>query len=279
MFLLSQLEDTHDELSIEGKPLVQIFDTAEDIDHLLHLLYDMKSTKDYFLTYLWFSYPLLLCRSCDLRRKFLFKVIEVMLRLGNKYEICQLVAEATGHLHVEFPMTLYDWDCWCSSIQQYIFKGIENQNGLLFDIMNLALQYEILSILPVAYFSCLADIVGLHDSCYHYCLSRILIAWIPRTPYWLVKNAMMDPMQCFHHTQNRPAFQAGIKSCKTYPNILSSGWIPVNVPMAVSKWVYAPAISPVLSWCSGSQELVPVMHSYSKNKHIGTWAWITVMWF
>ena len=52
MFLLSQLEDTHDELSIEGKPLVQIFDTAEDIDHLLHLLYDMKSTKDYFLTYL-----------------------------------------------------------------------------------------------------------------------------------------------------------------------------------------------------------------------------------
>jgi len=40
MFSISKSEDTHDEPFIEGKPLVQIFDTAEDIGHLLRLLYD-----------------------------------------------------------------------------------------------------------------------------------------------------------------------------------------------------------------------------------------------
>lgn len=35
MFSISKSEDTHEPF-IEGKPLVQIFDTAEDIDHLLY---------------------------------------------------------------------------------------------------------------------------------------------------------------------------------------------------------------------------------------------------
>lgn len=90
-----------------------------------------------------------------------------MLRLGNKYDIHQLVTEATGRLHVEFPTNLRHWDLRSPSVQKYTFEGIKEQNGLLFDIVNLALQYEILSILPVAYFSCLADIVGLQNSCYH----------------------------------------------------------------------------------------------------------------
>jgi len=90
-----------------------------------------------------------------------------MLRLGNKYDIHQLVAEATGRLHIEFPTNLHHWDLRFPSVQKYTFKGIKEQNGLLFDVVNLALQHEILSILPVAYFSCLADIVGFQDSCYH----------------------------------------------------------------------------------------------------------------
>jgi hypothetical protein len=125
-----------------------------------------KFTKDCFRIYVRFSYCLLLCRGCDPRKKIPFKVIEVMLRLpGNKYDIHQLIAEATGRLHVEFPTTLYHWDRRWVGVQKFIFKGIKEQNGLLFDIINLALEYGLLSILPVTYFLCLGDIVGLQDSC------------------------------------------------------------------------------------------------------------------
>ncbi|KIM45345.1 hypothetical protein M413DRAFT_442019 [Hebeloma cylindrosporum] len=139
MFSILQPENMDDEPSVEGKPLVRVFDTAEDIDQLLRALYD---------------------RGCDPRRKMPFKVIEVMLRLGNKYDIPHFVAEATGRLHVEFPTTLSQWDVqrhW-SLPRGGSFRGIKGQKGLLFDIVNLALQYEISSILPAAYFLCLRDI-------------------------------------------------------------------------------------------------------------------------
>jgi hypothetical protein len=59
-----------------------------------------------------------------------------------------------------------------------------------------------------------------------------------------VKNVMMDPVQCFHHAQNRPVFQVGIRSYRTYPTILSDGWTPVYAPKTVSKALYALALSP-----------------------------------
>jgi hypothetical protein len=82
-----------------------------------------------------------------------------MIRLGRKYDIDHLRDEALLRLTVEFPTTLSEWENLAPNYTQIIHE--EENDGLLYDIVNLAHQNDIKSILPAAYYLCLQEIVSL----------------------------------------------------------------------------------------------------------------------
>ncbi len=84
-----------------------------------------------------------------------FPAVAAMLRLGSKYDFVQLREEALLRLRFEFPSTLQEWDRLPSE-----YTHILEQKGILFDIINLALEQGIVSILPPAYYLCIEDIVS-----------------------------------------------------------------------------------------------------------------------
>ena len=80
------------------------------------------------------------------------------MRLGSKYEFEDLREEALFRLRAAFPTTLEVWD---ATAHDYT---IPPRPSLLIDIVNLALEQGIMSILPSAYFLCIEsgeDIVSL----------------------------------------------------------------------------------------------------------------------
>ncbi|KAJ3516380.1 hypothetical protein NMY22_g14221 [Coprinellus aureogranulatus] len=82
-----------------------------------------------------------------------FNVLAAMIRMGRKYEIDYLRDEALVRLTMEFPTTLAEWD----KLPHY-YTQIVHQNGILFDIINLAQQSDIKSILPAAYYLCIQEL-------------------------------------------------------------------------------------------------------------------------
>ena len=75
-----------------------------------------------------------------------------MLRLGSKYDFEHLREEALFRLCAEFPTTLRGWDKSRRSC-----KYITERPGLLFDVINLALEQGLVSILPMAYLCCIEN--------------------------------------------------------------------------------------------------------------------------
>ncbi|TEB24220.1 hypothetical protein FA13DRAFT_1638894, partial [Coprinellus micaceus] len=79
------------EPTVESCPVVVLQDTAEDIKHLLLILYGDRSDEP----------PQ-------------FPVLAAMIRLGRKYEIARLKEDALGLLKKAFPVTLDDHsECMC----------------------------------------------------------------------------------------------------------------------------------------------------------------------
>lgn len=87
-----------------------------------------------------------------------FPILAAMLRLGKKYEIDYLRDEALTRLTSEFPRTLKEMQLLPPE-----YSYIKHQKGILYDIINLARETAVYSILPVAFYLCLQDIVG-HQS-------------------------------------------------------------------------------------------------------------------
>jgi hypothetical protein len=84
-----------------------------------------------------------------LKKQLPFAVVAAFLRLGTKYEIPDLRAEATKRLVTDYPLGLELLEPRTNekiSIQPYY--------GKIFDVVNLAREMGILSILPVALYSC-----------------------------------------------------------------------------------------------------------------------------
>ncbi|TFK38969.1 hypothetical protein BDQ12DRAFT_735184 [Crucibulum laeve] len=129
MFLVPQPPD---EPTVEGCAVVHLADSAEDVYHVLAALYD----KNY-----------------NIRDSLPYPAVAAMLRLGLKYQFDHLRDEAVARLTSEFPNNLEAWELLPSE-----YTHIKAQKGILFDIINLALQFSIRSILPVAYYLCLDDI-------------------------------------------------------------------------------------------------------------------------
>jgi hypothetical protein len=143
---------THSEPTVDGCPLLHLADAAEDVKHLLLALYDKYDAQS-----LQGSLCLTGMRRCyNPREAVEFNVLAAMIRMGRKYEIDYLREEALVRLTTEFPTTLTEWDKL-----PHFYTQIVHQNGILFDIINLALQNDIKSILPAAYYLCIQELVSL----------------------------------------------------------------------------------------------------------------------
>lgn len=78
--------------------------------------------------------------------------VSAWLRLGKKYDVQYLYQTALCALQEEFPSTLDDWlvardDC----------VAIRYQDGLIFESASIALDMDIMSILPTVYVQCLDE--------------------------------------------------------------------------------------------------------------------------
>lgn len=121
------------EAGIEGCPIVHLSDTAEDIHHILTALYD---------------------KGHNMRQALPFPVIAALLRLGKKYEFDHLRDVALLRLTSEFPTQLEEWDTLPDR-----FTHIVDRKGLLFDVISLAIECGVQSILPTAYFLAADNVV------------------------------------------------------------------------------------------------------------------------
>ena len=77
-----------------------------------------------------------------------FSKIAALLRLGTKYEIGHLRAEAMRRLCADFPSTLQQWDRRTKD-----FSKISYSLGTFFDIINLAREHKIAVILPAVFYT------------------------------------------------------------------------------------------------------------------------------
>lgn len=159
-----------------------------------------------------------------------------MLRLGRKYGFDGLYADAKSRLTTEFPTKFDD----ISSVYTYI----EAQNGLIIDVVNLAREIGIPSVLPLALYFCYAprnykdvicgerrddgSIASLSQQDKDVCLlacPSLLEAQFKHTLAWLSTSCVPSPHCTSPH------------ECKAArANIKSSIWVPVPEIHAVDNW-------------------------------------------
>ncbi|KAJ7449095.1 hypothetical protein B0H11DRAFT_2079552 [Mycena galericulata] len=116
------------EPTVEGCPIVQVSDSAKDWELLLGVLYDPFPPK---------------CKRP-------FPVLAAMLRLGRKYDIRKAKDDALERIHSEFPNDFKEWESTPSD-----FVHIDNERGILIDLLNLCYECGIYSSIPSLAFSCL----------------------------------------------------------------------------------------------------------------------------
>ncbi|KAJ7634521.1 hypothetical protein FB45DRAFT_829782 [Roridomyces roridus] len=117
------------EPTVEGCPVVILSgDKARDWELLLQVLYDPFGDQEALS----------------------FEVIAAMLRLGRKYGFATAEANAIRRIHFEYPNNLDIWDRSSNA-----FTKIEEYEGLVADILNLAHEFGINSSVPVIAYSCL----------------------------------------------------------------------------------------------------------------------------
>ncbi|KII84003.1 hypothetical protein PLICRDRAFT_702259 [Plicaturopsis crispa FD-325 SS-3] len=119
---------------VEGCPLVVLHDSAQDLESLLRALYD----RTYFHT----KY------TQSLRR------IASVLRLGKKYEITHLYDDGFELLKKEYSYILWEWD----RCHLHPFRLPIRYTGIVFDVINLARELDIMAILPAAFYVCIMHI-------------------------------------------------------------------------------------------------------------------------
>ncbi|KJA16274.1 hypothetical protein HYPSUDRAFT_47472 [Hypholoma sublateritium FD-334 SS-4] len=112
-------------------------DTEEDISNMCALLYGVYHMKS---------------------KEMNFAYLKTMVRMGEKYKICYFQETALCHLRRLFPR---DWARWNQN-HSTTSKTCAKSPGILFEVINLAYEYSIYSILPAA-FMCLFKVYPLCD--------------------------------------------------------------------------------------------------------------------
>ncbi|KAJ6519052.1 hypothetical protein C8R45DRAFT_885306 [Mycena sanguinolenta] len=121
------LPQPSDEPTVDGCPVVQLQDDPTDLEYLLKALYDPA-----FLAVQAMPLP----------------AVGAFIRLGRKYDFKDFLNLAVARLTAEFPATLEAFDDLPEELQT-----ITPYSGVFFDVLALASENNLLSVLPVAYFS------------------------------------------------------------------------------------------------------------------------------
>jgi hypothetical protein len=86
-----------------------------------------------------------------------FPLIAGLVRLGRKYDFKELLDAAVECLMLENPTTLEEYDALRTPDGRYIMKRIVDYPGIFFDILTLARECNMLSVLPCAYVRAIKD--------------------------------------------------------------------------------------------------------------------------
>ncbi|KAJ7496925.1 hypothetical protein FB451DRAFT_207902 [Mycena latifolia] len=122
-----------EQVYVDGCPVIEMQDSAADVAHLLKALHNPTFLQQAAL-------PL--------------PVVAALIRLGRKYEFRELLDSAVARLTFENPTTLAEYDARIdpSGFLGYVPTRIINYNGLIFDMLTVARENNILSALPCAYY-------------------------------------------------------------------------------------------------------------------------------
>ncbi|KAJ7782683.1 hypothetical protein B0H16DRAFT_1297340 [Mycena metata] len=138
---LEDLPQPPEQPAVDGCPVIELPDDEVDVEHLLKALYD----------------PMFL-----LQKALPFPVIVAFLRLGRKYEFRDFFNTALERLTSENPTTLKAYDALRVD-GKYDPTCIVPYPGVLYDILTLAREQKILSVLPCAYYRALTKHSRLFD--------------------------------------------------------------------------------------------------------------------
>ncbi|KAJ7094266.1 hypothetical protein C8R44DRAFT_718388 [Mycena epipterygia] len=127
--------------SVEGCPVVELSDSVEDVNNLLKALYNP-------------SVFVLLSAGSD--QALPLPVIASHVRLGRKYDFKDILRTIVERLTYENPTTLEEYDALRASRPSYSpTRIVYSSDGYYFDIISLARENNLLSVLPCAYFRAL----------------------------------------------------------------------------------------------------------------------------
>ncbi|KAJ7729089.1 hypothetical protein DFH07DRAFT_850509 [Mycena maculata] len=128
---LKGLPQPPDQPSIEGCPVVELPDDAADVEYLLKALY--------IPTFL-------------MQKKLPFPAAAALIRLGRKYDFKDVLNTTVERVTFENPATLEKYDALIVDRGRYGPRSILNYPGILYDMLSLAREHSIMSVLPCAYY-------------------------------------------------------------------------------------------------------------------------------
>ncbi|KAF7973183.1 hypothetical protein HWV62_15881 [Athelia sp. TMB] len=123
LFSVPQPPVTEAEL-VEGCAVVNLADSVVDVTFVLEALFQR--------------------RYATVREPIPIETVAAFVRMGNKYQINDLLKDGVRRLCYEFPDTLADYD------ETDDWSTIISRNGVMTDVVNLAREQNILSVLPAA---------------------------------------------------------------------------------------------------------------------------------
>ncbi|KAJ7188732.1 hypothetical protein C8R46DRAFT_1341417 [Mycena filopes] len=128
---LEKLPQPPDQPSIDGCPVIELLDPAEDVENLLKALYNPLFNNDTALP---------------------FPVLASVVRLSRKYLFERLLNAAVDRLTFEYPTKFEDYEAQTGEGEKHSFTCILSYPGIHYDVITLARENNLLSVLPCAYY-------------------------------------------------------------------------------------------------------------------------------
>ncbi|KAJ7496895.1 hypothetical protein FB451DRAFT_1209150 [Mycena latifolia] len=141
-----------DQPSVDGCAVVELSDAVADVEHLLKALYN-SCVEPISLT---LELVYALCSTPLFKEPLPLPVVTALLRLGRKYDFRSLLDIAVECLTFENPTTIQEYDAQISHNRCTPNRPrIAHYPGILFDIITLARENDIFTVLPCAYYRAL----------------------------------------------------------------------------------------------------------------------------
>ncbi|KAJ6480103.1 hypothetical protein DFH09DRAFT_1465741 [Mycena vulgaris] len=129
--MLTLPQPLHEEM-VDGCPIVQLSDSAHDLELLLSAFYDPFHAHG----------------------KLPLDMLAASLRLGRKYEVLRFKSDAMSRMHVEFPSKLEAWD---RRMAKDCLEWIKPAAGIYVDLLNLAFENGVYTSIPTLALRCLTQ--------------------------------------------------------------------------------------------------------------------------